>query len=137
MTIRDPASVVQELVDALNDHDLDAAYGLYVPEASHLGQPRPADGLEAMRVVDAEFFDAFPDHHRHIEQLITQDEAVAVHLLLSGTHTGPLPGVRPTGRRVSFAVCNILEIRDGRILSMRQFYDAAQIARQLAPPASA
>ena len=131
MAIPEPAAVVAALVDALNKHDLEAAYALYEPDASHLGQPRRAEGLEAMRAVDAEFFSAFPDHHRKIEQLIAEGGAVAAHLTLSGTHTGPLPGLPLTGRRVAFAVCNLIEVRNGRIRSMRQFYDAAEIARQL------
>ena len=124
-------AVFDSLVAALNDHDLERAYALYHPDAQHLGMPRRADGIKAVRAVDAEFFDAFPDHHRTIERVIEGDGLVAAWLRLTATHTRSLPGAPATGRRIDFELCNLVALRDGRIAWMRQCYDAMLVARQL------
>lgn len=118
-------------MDALNAHDLSGAFALYDPHAEHLGQPRPVTGVDAMRAVDAEFFEAFPDHHREVEQVVAVDDAVAAYFVMTGTHTGPLQGLAPTGRRIRFGFSNFIELENGMIRSMRQIYDSAAIASQL------
>jgi steroid delta-isomerase-like uncharacterized protein len=123
--------VVKAFFEALNEHDLQRAYSYCAPDAKYLGQPQRAEGLDAVRAVDAAFFEAFPDHSREIEQLVADEQAVVVLLNVSGTNLGSRGGAPPTGRRVQFQVCNLIELRDGRIISMRQIYDSAQIAEQL------
>lgn len=119
------------LVEALNAHDLSAAYGLYHRDARHLGQPRAVAGAKAMREVDREFFDAFPDHHRHIEHAVCEGRFAAAYMTMTGTHERPLPGLPATGRLISFGFCNFIEVHEGLIRSMRQVYDSAAILRQL------
>lgn len=125
-------AVVEAVFGAFNANDLDRAYDYYLPEASYLGQPRVAHGVEEMRAVDSEFFDAFPDHHREIKQLLADGDVVAVLLDVKGTNLGSRGGAPPTGRSIRFQVCNIIELRDRRIVSMRQIYDSAEISEQLA-----
>lgn len=45
---------------------------------------------------------AFPDWHNHIEELLAADERVVARLTWTGTHTGPLGDIPPTGRHVSY-----------------------------------
>jgi predicted ester cyclase len=106
--------------------------GYYLPEASYLGQPKAAEGLEAMRAVDAGFFEAFPDHYRDIEEMVVDDDSVVVLLSVRGPNLGSRGDVLPTGQSVHFQICNMIQLRDSRILSMRQIYDSAQITSQLA-----
>ena len=48
-----------------------------------------------------------------------------------GTHNGDLMGVAPTGRHVSLPVCNVIEIRDGKILAEREYMDVMTMMAQL------
>jgi predicted ester cyclase len=125
-------AVVEALIAALNANDLQSAYRHYLPEARHLGQPRPVEGVGEMRKVDAEFFAAFPDHHRELRQLVVDGDTIAALLDITGTNTRPRAGAAPTGRAVRFTVCNIIELQAGRVRSMRQIYDSAELSRQLA-----
>lgn len=117
-------ALLEELVAALNDHDLDRAYALYRPDARHLGLPRAVTGLEEMRAVDAEFFEAFPDHHREVERCVADDHGVAIVATMSATHAA-------SGRPVRFAFSNLILVRGGLIASMDQLYDSEAIIRQL------
>lgn len=132
MTREENIAVVEALIDALNAHDLKRLYSHYLPEARYLGQPRPVDGVAEMRRLDLEFFDAFPDHHRELRQLIVDGDSIAALLEITATNTRPRAGAAPTGRAVRFTVCNIIELHAGRVSSMRQIYDSAELSRQLA-----
>src|SRR5581483_8799643 len=97
--------------EALNAHDLDRAYGYYLPETRYLGQLQAANGLGEMRAVDAAFFAAFPDHRREIKEIVAEGAVVVVRLDVSGTNLGPRGDTPPTGRSVQFEVCNIITLK--------------------------
>jgi predicted ester cyclase len=50
---------------------------------------------------------------------------------VTGTHTGPLGDIPPTGRPVAGLVCNIVEVRDGLIWREHEFFDELSLLRQL------
>ena len=64
-----------------------------------LGQSvQSRDGFkEYMRAVRR----AFPDFHNHVEELVAEGDRVVARLTDTGTHTGTLFDIAPTGRRVS------------------------------------
>ena len=55
------------------------------------------EGVEGFRRYVQLVRDAFPDFHNTIEDLIAEDDRVAARLRYTGTHSGPLFGVAPTG----------------------------------------
>lgn len=59
---------------------------------------------------------AFPDLAVTIYQQIAEGELVTTHKTITGTHTGPLLGVSPTGRQVTIEVIDIVRVRDGKYL---------------------
>jgi predicted ester cyclase len=61
-----------------------------------------------------------------------------IEFTASGTQTGELSGIPPTGRSVSADVCNVVEVRDGKIYREREYYDVMGLMQQLgvAPAAS-
>ena len=50
---------------------------------------------------------------------------------LLATHQGELMGIAPTGRRVEVPVCNVIEVRDGKIYAEREYFDTAHLMQQL------
>lgn len=122
--------VVRALIAALNRGDLDAYFALCAEDAEyHL--PTPAKGHEAMRAVDEQFLAAFPDHHHLIEQLIAKDDVVVVRLRITGTQHGQLLHIAPTRRRIDLPVCNVIELRDGKVVGMHAYLDNFTTLRQL------
>jgi ketosteroid isomerase-like protein len=43
----------------------------------------------------------------------------------------PAGEVPPTGRTVDFTVCEVWQIRDGKVTSLHNYQDAASLMRQL------
>jgi steroid delta-isomerase-like uncharacterized protein len=58
---------------------------------------------------------AFPDFHNRVEEFIAEGDRVAARLTYTGTHTGALFGIAPTGRRVSYAGVALFRIASGQI----------------------
>jgi steroid delta-isomerase-like uncharacterized protein len=55
---------------------------------------------------------AFPDFHNTIEQVIAQNERIAVRLTYRGTHSGPLFGHPATGKRVEYSGIALFRVAD-------------------------
>jgi steroid delta-isomerase-like uncharacterized protein len=74
---------------------------------------------------------AFPDWTTEIEDVISEGEKVAARWRSSGTHTGALPGLQPTGAPVRTRGITIVRIVDGRITNFWKRDDSHTIGRQL------
>jgi steroid delta-isomerase-like uncharacterized protein len=81
------------------------------------------------------FKDAFPDMEIKIDNQVIGNDQVVNEISTTVTHTGPLQTptgvVPPTGKTVSFTVCEVWSIRDGKVASLRNYQDAASLMRQL------
>lgn len=79
---------------------------------------------------------AFDDLDTTIERILVDDggESAAVFWRTSGTFTQDLRGVPATGRRVETRGSNLLELRDGRILSERVTWDASELLADIGIP---
>ena len=57
---------------------------------------------------------AFPDLRVTIEDQVAEGDKVVTRKTITGTHSGALMGIAPTGRAVSISVIDIVRIEDGR-----------------------
>jgi predicted ester cyclase len=73
------------------------------------------EGREGFKHYVARVRGAFPDFHNTIEELIADEDRVAVHLTYRATHTGALFRLRPTGRRVTYTGVAIFHLKSGLI----------------------
>ena len=89
------------------------------------------EGVEGFRSYVQLVRDAFPDFHNTIEDLIAEDDRDAARLLYTGTHSGLLFGVAPTGKRIEYAGLALFHIEDGRIVSGFVLGDLNGLLRQL------
>lgn len=88
------------------------------------GAPGVADGLAGL-------FAAFPDYHEEVVRLVAEDDLVAAHVVLTGTHRGPFLGLPPTGRTVRCEVMETFRLRDGLVTEMWVVADQLGLLRQL------
>jgi steroid delta-isomerase-like uncharacterized protein len=130
-------SVVKEYFAALARRDADAMAALWAPDGiGHLAGRGDLVGPNGIREYFTELFAAFPDLDLTVEETVAQDDRVAVHWRATGTMTGPLQGVEPTGARVEFEGLDLVQVRDGRLVHNVAMPDNLGIARQigLLPP---
>lgn len=88
-------------------------------------------GLEGIRKLASVVRSGMPDYSETIDLMISDGDYVVVELTISGTHTNPMYGVAPSGRKLSFRDVTILRLRDGKIVEQRGLTDHFSIFQQL------
>lgn len=82
---------------------------------------------EYVRLVQA----AFPDFRNSVDELLEAGDQVVARLTYRGTHRGPLFGVAPTGRRVSYPGMAWFRCADRRIVAAWVVGDTGRLLREL------
>ncbi len=97
---------------------------------SHNTPPGMAAGVEGVKQFMAMFRDALPDVDVTIDELVAEGDLVAIATTTTGTHTGEIFGIPPTGRRVAVTGIDLVRV-DGRIVEHRGLTDTVGLMRQL------
>ncbi len=76
---------------------------------------------------------AVPDLEMIVDRTTAEDDRVAVQWRLRGTFSGgPLfNGVQPTGGPLELRGCDVIDVRDGRIVRNTAYQDGIELARGL------
>lgn len=96
------------------------------------GAPQGRDGVKKLF---AGIRRGFPDIRIQIQHLDAAGDRVWVHFLASGTHTGPMADLPPTGRSVEMEVFDLFRFQDGRIIEHWGVPDRLGMLEQLGTPA--
>ena len=83
--------------------------------------------LDYVRLVQT----AFPDFHNHVDETVVESNKIFARLTYRGTHRGPLFGVPPAGRTISYAGAALFTVLDGKISTGWVLGDAIGLLRQL------
>ena len=119
----DPKSIVLAMYDRLNTHDLDGSYDLFAEDILYTGWSE-FRGVAEARDANETFFKGVPDHWRRVERLLVDGDVVATWVTLGGT-----PTVNGTPFEIEF--CNVIEVRDGEIKSIRMYADWPSLASKV------
>jgi len=81
----------------------------------------------------ADMFKAFPDWRFEVLDIIAGGDQAAVRWRATGTFTGPVrfEGMEPNGAHVEVEGCDVLTVRDGKLVSNCAYMNGAEMARQL------
>jgi steroid delta-isomerase-like uncharacterized protein len=93
--------------------------------------PDSGIGPEAYKRNVARFVAGFPDLRFTVEDMLVENDKVAVGWTISGTHKGEFRGISPTGRKVSVEGITINHIADGKIMDSYVSWDALGLLQQL------
>jgi steroid delta-isomerase-like uncharacterized protein len=109
-----------------------------VPELLHAeyvnhspGSPDLPLGRDGVTIVVKALREGMPDLRYTIEDMVVGSDAVAVRATLTGTHTGSLFGMAPSGKSVRVSQMTIERFRDGQIVSHHRQTDDLSMLRQL------
>jgi glyoxylase-like metal-dependent hydrolase (beta-lactamase superfamily II)/predicted ester cyclase len=128
------ARVAREYFEALGRAESDAPTRFYAPGGT--GHIHGVIGPAAPEV-SAEFFsqlfEAFPDWHFEVLDLVADSERAAVRWRARGTFAGPgsFMGFEPNGARVDLEGMDMVWVRDGKIARLEAYMNGAELARQL------
>jgi predicted ester cyclase len=97
----------------------------------HDPAPGQAPGVEGTKQFWAGFFAAFPDASTSLETLVADDDNVVVVLTITGTHSGPLMGIEPTGKRISVRGIQVGRYEDGMLVERWGSTDQLGLLQQI------
>ena len=120
----------QDLIDQFRSPDA-TAVGLGEGDAK-------VQGPAAFKAFYSQMRFSLPDLRVKIEDILAEEDKVAVRLAISGTHTGEGFGVPPTGRRVQITGMAIIRFAGGKIVEAWNNLDYLKLLTQIgAIPANA
>ena len=73
------------------------------------------------------FHEGLQDCRNEIEDVIAQDDRVAVRYTTRALHGGTLFGIRPSGRRVTLTGIEIYRVQDGKVAEMWSEADMSEL----------
>ena len=104
--------------EVFNGGNVDLADELYAPDYVLHDPSLPEDlhGPEGIKRYAAMTLGAFPDIRVAVEDQVAEGDKVVSRWTATGTHTGDLMGIPPTGRRVDISGVTINRFSGGKIV---------------------
>jgi steroid delta-isomerase-like uncharacterized protein len=133
----DNVAISRSLYEAWNNRDFDKVASLVADDGEILivGSGTSFRGPDGAREFSRMWADGFPDGKVTIDKTCDSGDTVCLEFTGRGTHTGTLrsPGadIPATGRSVTIQLCDVHEIKDGKIRSLRTYFDSASLLIQL------
>ena len=142
MTAQENVALAWSLLDLYNSRQSDPAWldkgmaafaadaeGIDVPSGATLRGP---DGYKRLSLFFAE---SFPDSRVELTNAFATEDQVTLECTWRWNDTGPLyltSGALPSMKRSGeLRACSVLQIRNGKITSFRQYYDMLTLMEQL------
>jgi steroid delta-isomerase-like uncharacterized protein len=132
MIATDSATAHLDYLECVNKRDLTRIRALLHDDYTYTG----ADGIE-QRGPEAGiaqvqgFISAFPDLTLTAEQKHAFGSVSVIEATARGTHQAPLGPIPATGKSLEVKVCDVVEVREGKIYREREYYDQMSMMKQL------
>jgi steroid delta-isomerase-like uncharacterized protein len=125
--------IVRRFVDEFQSgHDIEVARQLIADDCVNhtpvAGFPPDRDGVISTFSM---LFEAFPDLHVEIHDLLELGDKVVTRKTFHGTHDGDFVGLAPTGRTVAWDVIDIVRFREGQMVEHWDVIDIFGLLQQL------
>ena len=121
-------SLYLSYLEYCNEHDLDGMTSFYTPTI------KVNDVLMDPAAVAAQFaplISAFPDWHWDMRHLAVDDDYLALHFTVTGTHRGTFQGIEATGRPVTISEFTLYHLEDGKFAEVWDHADLDGLMRQI------
>lgn len=80
------------------------------------GLEKPEPGPRGLKPIVIAIRTGFPDLKYLIQRMVVSEDFVAVHVLMTGTHTGNFFGIQATGKRINVSQMQIERIENGKLV---------------------
>ena len=131
MSTEQMKATVRAAVAAWNAGGPDGYHAMYDSSLSHHGLgPEPLDE-KGSRAFYERLSTAFPGCQLVLDDILAEEDRVALRLRLVGEHRGEFIGVAPTGRSIQVNGQTILKFKDGLVVERWTIADLAGLTSQL------
>jgi steroid delta-isomerase-like uncharacterized protein len=129
--------VARATVTLFNDGDFDSLRALYADDAyeEDVSTGERTVGADAIMEGARLFRRGLPDLRMSVDRVHASGNLVTLETKFRGTHTAPVIwGDRtfpPTHRTVAFGAAEVFEIRGGKIIGVRNYFDVTGVMQQI------
>jgi predicted ester cyclase len=113
MSIKKNKALVRHAYELINGREMSSFYELLSPEyIEHL--PTGDKTVAQVKEYASTFFNAFPDIHLTIIEMVAEGDKVSVLMNWKGTHKGVFMDIAPTGNPIDVTNANLIKIAGGK-----------------------
>ena len=124
--------IAREYFEAWNRRDFDRIEALVADDAELVDfDGTTYHGPSGARANGELYATAFPDGKIEIKSIVAAGQTAVAELVGHGTNDGPFGDVPATHREAKLPFCDVLTIRDGKIVRDRAYGDSATMLKQL------
>ena len=88
-------------------------------------------GLKELKQYFSDLFDAFPDFHMTLDDIIVEGDKAVIRFRYTGTHKGPYMGIPPTNKKVTGWAIEIDRVAGGKFVEGWERSDMLGMMQQL------
>lgn len=130
-----PLDLLRRHYAAVDAGDLDADEALFDAEVETVNPMGTLSSFKEFRAVNEALLAALSSTRHEIVRSFTEGDTVVVEGHFTGRHTGPMHTpdgeLPPTGNTVTFPFADFFQVRDGRCVSHRVYWDNMAMMAQL------
>jgi steroid delta-isomerase-like uncharacterized protein len=117
MTKQDNLAALQKFGGAVNSGELERLRDVIAPDVvDHDPAPDQGAGPEGYIRMFAAMRASFPDLAISVDQVLTDEDKIAIAYTVTGTQKGEFLGIAPTGRMIRARGLQIARFRDGKMV---------------------
>jgi len=142
MAAQENVALARSLVDLYNSHQSDSAWldksaAAFAADSTLTDVPtgRTLPGSDGYKQLVLFFAEAFPDSSVELTNAFATEDQLAIEFTGRGTNTGPLHlptgDVPATGRYSELRFCEVIQYRNGKIVSLHVYYDTMTMLQNL------
>lgn len=124
------SALLDKYVAAVNAHDTSSFPEIHT-ESYIQNSGRSPNGLAAQIETFRGIFGRMPDVQMRVEDRIIAGDKVVARMSFSATHTQPLQGIAPTGRRFTLRTIDIWRVENGKFAEHWDIVDYQGLQKQL------
>jgi len=122
----------QRLGELIAAKDVDHLHEVFHENVvDHDPAPGQAPGVDGIKQFWSDFLAAVPDLELGVETLVADEDNVVVVLTITGTHTGALMGIEPTGKSISVRGIQAGRFEDGMLVERWGSTDQLGLLQQI------
>ena len=120
VSAQDNKTIIQRLIEEVyNQGNLDVVDELVAADVfNHPAVPEHQHGIDGFKHVMEWVRQFSSDVHYEVDDIISEADKVAVRMTQSGTHTGTVRGIPPTGKRFSVDYVHWFRVADGKVAEL-------------------
>ena len=129
--------LVRSLYEYYSQKDIETAATLVSDDFEWIVMPfgQTVTGREGFKQMFGGFGIPFPDSTIHVKNSVDGGDCVVMEYDFTGTHNGPLTTpageIPATGQAINIPGCEVYQIRNGKIVSLHTYFDAATMMMQI------